>query len=64
MSITILATGDIHIGKQSSSIPQNSDEIATKSTWSRIVDYAIDHKIDVLALTGDIVDQDIDFLKP
>jgi len=58
MALTILATGDIHIGKKSSSIKQNAEEGATKHTWNRIVDYAIDNMIDVLALTGDIVDQD------
>ena len=58
MAITILVTGDIHIGKKSSSIRQNTEEIATKSTWLKIVDYAIDNNVDVLALTGDIVDQD------
>jgi len=58
MALTVLATGDIHIGKKSSGIQQNTDEIATKSTWAKIVDYAIDNKVDVLALTGDVVDQD------
>src|SRR5690554_3718855 len=58
MAITVLATGDIHIGKKSSSIKQDTDESATKSTWVKIVDYAIDNKVDVLALTGDVVDQD------
>lgn len=32
--------------------------MATKETWSRIVDYAIAHGVDVVALSGDIVDRD------
>ncbi|MDD4149555.1 MAG: DNA repair exonuclease [Bacteroidales bacterium] len=58
MALTILATGDIHIGKKSSSIKRNAEEGATKYTWNRIIDYAIKNSVDVLALTGDIVDQD------
>lgn len=58
MAIKILATGDIHIGKVSSSVRGDSSEIATKNTWLTIVDYAIENNIDVVALTGDIVDKD------
>ena len=58
MALKILVTGDIHIGKKSSSVKQDTDESATKSTWSEIVDYVINNDIDVLALTGDVVDQD------
>lgn len=58
MALTVLATGDIHIGKKSSSIQQDAEERATKYSWKRIVDYAIENKVDVLVLTGDIVDQD------
>ncbi|HLS30295.1 MAG TPA: DNA repair exonuclease [Flavobacteriaceae bacterium] len=58
MPLKILATGDFHIGKKSSAVQQETEESATKFTWHNIVDYAIHQKIDVLALTGDIVDQD------
>lgn len=58
MALKVLTTGDIHIGKKSSSINQDVEETATKYTWNRIVDYAIKNDIDVLALSGDIVDQD------
>ncbi len=58
MAIKILATGDIHIGKKSSGINETREELATKHTWKRLVDYAIRNKIDVLALSGDIVDKD------
>lgn len=58
MALTVLATGDIHIGKKSSNIKDDAVEGATKYTWDRIVDYVIKNNVDVLALTGDIVDQD------
>src|SRR5690554_5254704 len=57
MALKILVTGDIHIGKKSSSTPDNSSISATKTTWLSLVDYAIQNKIDVIALTGDVVDQ-------
>lgn len=58
MAIKILATGDLHLGKTSSSIHHHSSEIATKSTWQNIVNYAIENDVDVVALTGDVVDKD------
>lgn len=63
MALTILATGDIHIGKKSAGIQHDSGEIATKSTWLKIVDFAIQNDVDVLALTGDVVDQDNRFFE-
>ncbi|MCF8380270.1 MAG: DNA repair exonuclease [Bacteroidales bacterium] len=58
MSIKILSTADLHLGKSSSGIPVNADEISTKFTWKRIVDYSIENSIDILLLAGDIVDRD------
>ena len=58
MALKVLATGDIHIGKKSSSVKQDTEESATKYSWNKIVDYAIKNEVDVLVLTGDIVDQD------
>ncbi len=58
MAIKILATGDLHLGKKSSSVPESAEESSTKFTWNRIVDWLIKNRIDILVLTGDIVDQD------
>jgi len=58
MALKILATGDIHLGKKSSSIPGNKENAATKFTWDRIISWVIDEEVDVLLLTGDIVDKD------
>lgn len=58
MAIKILATGDLHLGKKSSSVPESSEESSTKFTWNRIVEWSIKNGINILVLTGDIVDQD------
>jgi len=58
MVLKILATGDLHIGKKSSSVSESAEESSTKFTWNLIVDWSINNGINVLVLTGDIVDQD------
>lgn len=58
MALKILATGDIHIGKKSSGVPENIEESATKFTWNRIVDWSIKNGANVVVLTGDIIDND------
>ncbi|MFO7790354.1 MAG: DNA repair exonuclease [Bacteroidales bacterium] len=63
MAVKILATGDIHLGKRSTDVPEDAREIATKHTWNRMVDYAIDTGIDAIFLSGDIVDQDNKFFE-
>ncbi|MFO8001922.1 MAG: DNA repair exonuclease [Marinilabilia sp.] len=63
MPIKIIATGDIHIGKKSSGVPAESDEISTKSTWNHLVEMTINENADALALTGDIVDHDNRFFE-
>jgi len=52
MALKILATGDVHIGKKSSSVPKDADESATKHTWNKLTDWAIENGTDVLVLTG------------
>jgi DNA repair exonuclease SbcCD nuclease subunit len=58
MPLKILATADLHLGRTSSAVPKSSQENATKYTWKRLVDYAIENKVDVIALAGDVVDRD------
>ncbi len=61
MAIKMLITGDLHLGKRSSFITANDARISTKFTWDNIVQQAITREIDILLLTGDIVDQDNKF---
>jgi DNA repair exonuclease SbcCD nuclease subunit len=58
MSIKILATGDLHIGKRVSGLSENAPVFSAKDTWKRIVAKAIESRVDIVALTGDIVDKD------
>ncbi len=55
----VLLSGDIHIGRRSSRLPSDADVRATSSTaaWHALVQCAIGQHADVLALSGDIVDQ-------
>ncbi len=61
MSVKILATGDLHIGRRSSKIPgnfSNPEEFSCVSMWERVVDCAIEEEVDLILLSGDIVDQE------
>lgn len=58
MALKIIATGDIHIGKRSSAISESTEISATKNTWNRIVEWSITNQVDIVALTGDIIDRD------
>lgn len=58
MSIKILAAGDLHLGRQSSSFTGEASIKSTKYVWEKMVDYAINNQIDIIALPGDIVDED------
>lgn len=55
----LILTGDIHIGRSSSRIPDTvgKENLRAGAAWSRIVDLAIEQKADVVCLSGDIADQ-------
>mgnify|MGYP001340194688 CR=1 FL=1 len=61
MPVKILATGDLHIGRRSSKIPENFSSpggLSCASMWAKLVDRAIAEEVDLVLLSGDIVDQD------
>lgn len=58
MPIKILATADLHLGRRSSAVPIEEREGSTKYTWQRIVDWSIQNNVDILVLSGDIIDKD------
>jgi len=58
MTLKILATSDLHLGRKSSGVPENAEQSSSKHTWKRIVKLCIDENVDALLLVGDIVDQD------
>jgi exonuclease SbcD len=58
MPIKILAMADLHLGKRSSGLSHDTEDISTKHTWRQLVDWATQNNVDVLLLCGDIIDQD------
>ncbi len=55
MAVRVLCSGDIHIGRRSSKV---RDVHRTADAWSRIVDCAIEEQVDLLALSGDLLDKE------
>lgn len=55
----ILCTGDLHLGQRSTRVPDRHARgpIACTDVWRAIVDYAIDQRVDLVALSGDLVDE-------
>jgi len=55
----LILTGDIHLGRSSSRIPDTvgKESLRAGSAWSRVVDLAIEQDADVVCLSGDIADQ-------
>lgn len=55
----ILCTGDLHIGRRSSQLPADAPpaESSAAAAWARIVDLALREEVDVVALSGDVIDQ-------
>lgn len=57
--IRILCAGDLHLGRRSSRLPEGADGRAHSATaaWNALVDYAIRERVDMVALSGDLVDR-------
>jgi len=65
--IRLLAAGDMHLGRRPARLP---DELAGEgrrygpsAAWQRTVDQAIEHAVDIVALAGDVVEQEDDFFE-
>lgn len=58
MGIKILATADLHLGRTSSESDALVEKGATRATWERLVQLAIDEKVQALVLAGDVVEHD------
>jgi len=65
-SVRILFVGDMHLGRLPSRVPpaaldqggMNLRDLGPAATWKRIVDAAIEHEVDAVALAGDLVERD------
>lgn len=60
MPMTLLAAADIHIGRRPTRLPSPEDaqRCSAAAMWGRIVETAIDRKVDALVLAGDVVESD------
>jgi len=63
MSIKILATADLHLGRMSTAVPEHAEERSSRYTWEGIVEWAVQHHVDLLLLAGDIIDEDNRFFE-
>jgi len=60
MGVKLLCTGDVHLGRRPSRLPDCLDpaEVSPTAVWTRTVDEALAHAVDAVVLTGDVVDKD------
>lgn len=58
--VRILCAGDLHLGRRSSRVPWDGDGAAGScaEAWMRLVECAIRERVDLVALSGDLVDHD------
>ncbi len=67
MPIRLLAIGDMHLGRQPSRLPdalaKDADRLSPRGAWARAVQMAIEQQVDVVALAGDLVDQEDDLFE-
>lgn len=54
----LLITGDLHLGRRSTRVPDRVPEASSAAAWARAVDVAIAHEVDAVLLSGDLIDQD------
>lgn len=59
-SPTILCTGDVHLGRHPSRIPEAEDgpSFSSKAVWQSSVREAIERDVDAVVVTGDVVDRE------
>lgn len=58
----LLFSGDLHIGRRSSRVPEDCRlPTSAAQVWKRIVDVAIEKQVDLVLLSGDVVDRDNKF---
>lgn len=63
MALKIVVTGDIHIGKRSTAVPENDMVYSARHTWESIVGYSVENDMDAVVLTGDVIDRNNRFFE-
>lgn len=58
MAFRLLMTGDLHLGRASSRLPEHLKQAARASTaWARMVELALAEKVSAVLLSGDVADE-------
>jgi len=61
--VRVLCTGDIHIGRRASRLPDplpshlDAGQFSSAAAWETIVDMAVREQVDLVAISGDVVDR-------
>ena len=67
MALELLAIGDMHLGRRPSRLPgelaESGRSYGPAEAWNRAVRHAVETGVDVVALAGDLVDQEDDFFE-
>ncbi len=65
MPLDILAIGDLHLGRSPIGLPRGFEpgNFSPRAAWNTTVDHAIQRRVDVVVLLGDVVDHDRDFIE-
>ncbi|MGM0433142.1 MAG: metallophosphoesterase family protein [Pseudomonadota bacterium] len=67
MTYSLLAVGDLHLGARPSRLPDEltgrSAELGTAGAWRRIVDQALEQRVNAVVLAGDVVEDEDDFFE-
>jgi DNA repair exonuclease SbcCD nuclease subunit len=58
MATQILCTGDLHLGRYPSRVPARKRELSVEQVWQALITYAVQQDVDVVVLTGDVVDNE------
>lgn len=61
----LLCAADLHLGRQPSRLPDdlasNASRLSPSATWHRLVELAIEQRVDAVLLAGDVVEHEDDF---
>ena len=60
MNYKFLVTGDIHLGRRTvhPSEEITDPDLSVSRSWQKLVDLAIEHEVEALLLTGDVIDKE------
>lgn len=63
--VTIVATGDLHLGRRPTRIPSELDgpQFSPSEVWQSTVDAALDRAADVVVISGDTIDRENRFFE-